>query len=201
MTFPAFRSPWDFPCQLPGPADVDPIKPSGIDQTCSEWITLRVPEAMAREIANRWYGGVGHIEVSKDRATELLRASEAWRQLNPSLVLRLVPDLVAPEPETVSELVEEDRDAAVLNVLAAREVERQEKHSRVEAALKHDPARTDDMIAGDTGCSRSFVRKMREAMEASGTIKRVPLLARAKRERPRRYQRRVAMTPRRRGRR
>jgi hypothetical protein len=194
-----FANPWAFPCQLPGPADIDLIKPAGIDQTCSEWITLVVPEPLARELANRWYGGVGSMEVSKDRAVELLRGNECWRLLNPEAVRRWAPDLVPTVERDVAVLIVDDTDKT--NVLRAHDVECRKKRQRIEAALKSDAARTDDMIAAETGTSRSLVRKIREGLEGSGEIRHVPQRSRAQRPRPKKYQRRVAMAPRRSGRR
>jgi hypothetical protein len=54
-----------------GNTDIDVVRPVGTDMTGVRLIQLRVPDQIARGLANRWIGDKGFIEVPQKRAIEL----------------------------------------------------------------------------------------------------------------------------------
>jgi hypothetical protein len=190
-------NPWNFPCGYTGPCDSDPIKPAGVDQTGTRWVSLVVPPVLAHEIGSRWMGTVAYAEVSEERAAALL-ANQVWRDLNPTIAARLLPPkpkatpepLQAPEAqESEQEVTEEMVADAIEFGRAARQLIIRMKKRRTEAALRDDPARTDYGIAAEANVSRSFAMKIRRQMIKAGALADVPLDERTPRPRPKRYRR------------
>jgi hypothetical protein len=187
---------WNFPTQIgdgwcDGRTDRDVVRPVGTDTTGTVWVRLAVPQPLARELANRWVGNTGYIEVDKTRATEILRSGgEAWRSLNPAEVRRLTPDLLPPEPEPAPE-PEPGSWLEYRQQVAIKRASWLPKRQRIEAELRRDPARTDVLISKQLGSARTVVRMLRAKLEMAGEIKRIKPDRRATRPRPKFYKKRV----------
>jgi hypothetical protein len=184
---------WNFPCQIgdgwcDGRTDRDVVRAVGLDMTGTSWVRLAVPPPFAREIANRWVGNVGYIEVPEARATEFLRSGEAWRLPNLEVARRLTPDLLPaePEPEPAPGSWEEYRKE-----VAIRRASWLPKRQRIEAELVRDPARTDVLISKELGSARTVVRMLRAKLEIAGAIQRIRPDSRATRPRPKFYKKRM----------
>ena len=124
-----------------------PFRPA-VEPVPVDWV-LRCPDAVAHEIAHKWIGGIGHIEVSADRARELL-ANPTWSALNPIAAAAVFSPPLPPVPEFPTLSVNYSLNQPV-NGNLARIIKAKEKREKVRSSLLKAPARSDRLVAQELG--------------------------------------------------